>query len=271
MIDRSRLGVVSNCWQRQLGQGSSLEGLIDRAVREYGFRQIELRQGSLGACEDADRMPHPAALSALASRFPEVNFDLAVELQVFSKPLSRDDTRRRRFVEAAAALSGHLRVVDLTECPVEAAAMEWLNMAVENLVALTLDLPDGLVSIEHSFQPWELFWSVFDRARSRNEAVTKLCYDPANLWLTGEGQRAMQITQQLSVDALSMVHLKQRLEDSTQPSFAAGDVDWRSLIGTFCGNEYAGPFLFEIAPSDKVWRELESGVQYLDELLREKG
>lgn len=267
MIDRSRLGVVSNCWQSLLAQGLPLEDLIRRAVESCGFRHIELRQGALGAFEDSDRMPHVGALSKLADQFPEVSFDLAVELPVFSEPISRDDSRRQTYLDAAMALSGHLRIVDLAAITLDEAADGWLEMAVENLVSLADDLPGGQVSVEHSFQPWSLFWSAFARSGEVCGSALKLCFDPANLWLTDDGGRAADITQKILVETLSMVHLKQRRGDSTLTEFAAGDVDWQGQIQILIEKEYAGPFLFEIAPDENVWEALDAGVGYLDHLV----
>ncbi len=266
MIDRSRLGVVSNCWQTLLANGQPLEDLIDRAVSDCGFRHVELRQGSLGRFEDSDRRPATDALADLASRFPEVSFDLAVELTVFAEPVRRDDDRRRRYLEAATALSGHLRIVDLTPRSGCELTDEWLAMAAANLASLASDLPDGLVSIEHSVQPWSQFWPAFATARAEHESTLKLCFDPANLWLTGDGPQAGEITRSLPVESLSMVHLKQRRGDSTLPSFAAGDVDWLSLLEVFVHRDYSGPFLFEIAPSPTVWEELDAGIRTLSSL-----
>ncbi len=267
MIDRSQLGVVSNCWQVQLADGQPLEDLIARAISELGFGHIELRQGSLGTLENADRVPDADALAGLASRFPHISFDLAVELPVFDRPVLRNDGRRRCYLEAARALSAHLRIVDLTPRPATETTSEWLAMAVANLTSLARDLPGGLVSIEHSVQSWSRFWPAFDLARSHHESTLKLCYDPANLWLTGDGAQAREISRAIPIGSLSMVHLKQRRGDTTLPSFAEGDVDWQSLLSVFVDRSYDGPFLFEIAPSDAVWEELDAGLLNLDSLL----
>ena len=267
MIDRSRLGVVSNCWQTQLADGHPLEDLIDRAVEELGFRHVELRQGSLGTFEDSNRLPDANALAGLAAKFPQVSFDLAVELPLFAKPVRRDDERRQQYLEAAQALSGHLRIVDLTPYPASEATDESLAITTANLSSLASDLSDGLVSVEHAVQPWSQFWPAFESARAKHEATLKLCYDPANLWLTGDGEQAGAITRSIPVESLSMVHLKQRRGNSTLPSFVDGDVDWPPLLRVFVDSNYSGPFLFEIAPSGSVWEELDAGLQILDTLL----
>ena len=267
MFDRSRLGVVSNCWQQQLAEGQPLEALIERAVTDCGFRQIELRQGALGRLEDGNRLPDTAALTRLAAAFPQVGFDLAVELPVFSESVTRDHPHRQRYLDAAAALSGHLRIVDLTPCSLTEATDDWLSLVTENLLALTDDLPQGLVSVEHSVQPWSVFWPAFERARADHKSTLKLCFDPTNLWLTGDGVRAADITRHVPVDSLSMVHLKQRRGSAVLPSFGPGDVAWRELLPLFQTHSYSGPYLFEIAPGASVWEELEAGVRFLDDLL----
>ncbi|MHC4879033.1 MAG: sugar phosphate isomerase/epimerase family protein [Planctomycetota bacterium] len=266
MIDRSQLGVVTNCWQHQLADGQPLEDLIARAINDFGFQYFELRQGSLGAFEDSDRVPQASLLRNLAHRFPQAHFDLAVELPVFSAPFDRDDVRLKQSVDAAG-FCAHLRVVDLMALHQPSLSDNWLEMVATNLGGLASDLQGGVLSVEHSCQPWSLFWPAIERVRQESGSNVRLCFDPTNLWLTDDGADAVQITDQVPVESLSMVHLKQRSGSTPLTSFASGDVDWPPLLTSLLDRSYDGPFLFEIAPSESVWSELTASVDYLEKLV----
>ncbi len=266
MIDRSQLGVVTNCWQHQISGSQPLEDLIARAIDDFGFQHFELRQGSLGAFEDSNRVPQASLLRNLAHRFPQTHFDLAVELPVFSAPIDRDDDRLKQFVDAAG-FCAHLRVVDLMPLHQSSLSDDWLEMVAANLCGLASDLRDGVLSVEHSFQPWSLFWPAIERVRQEAGSSVRLCFDPTNLWLTDDGAEAVQITSQVPIESLSMVHLKQRSGSTPLTRFDSGDVDWPPLLTSLLDRNYDGPFLFEIAPSESVWSELAASVDYLDKLL----
>ena len=97
-------GLVSNCWATQLTQNESLESLIARAV-ESGFAAVELRQGSLGTCEDAQQIPGSDPLALLAARFPEIRFNVAISIGFLSTDLSPDDPLFAAASQAAGAVT----------------------------------------------------------------------------------------------------------------------------------------------------------------------
>jgi sugar phosphate isomerase/epimerase len=267
--DENSLGVVSNCWKFQLDAGEPLRDLVGRAVAE-GFQFIELRQGCLGECEDTEtRLPRVDVLASLAQQLPEITFDLAVELPIFSRSIDPASGNVRIMLEAAHALAddrrpAHLRIVDLVSKRVPAARSEELQPRPEftfedvsaSLLNLQKELPSGVLSVEHSFQPWSGFRRLFEDTRlggdSEDATFTspKLCYDPCNFWLSGDGDFLKEITDALATDWLSMVHLKQRV---------GGSISTRA--------KYAGPFLFETAPSANMWECLADSRQCLAELI----
>ena len=274
-----RLGLVSNCWTMQLDAGVRLNRLIEQAVAE-GFRFVELRQGCLGDCEDPQtRLPHADALKKLAQGFPEITFDLAVELPVFSEFIDVSSTMVESLLLGALALStndrpAHLRIVDLVsrDVPAERSATDPPNTdfsledVVNSLLNLEGQLPAGIVSVEHSFQPWSGFRRVFEAADSRSGSSRdsiNICYDPCNLWLANDGENSNEITGQLPVEWLSMVHLKQRVRGSISTRLEPGDVDWARQLGLLINAGYTGPFLFETAPSEDVWECLRESREYL--------
>lgn len=273
----SSLGLVSNCWKMQLDSGTSLAELVQQAAAE-GSRFIELRQGCLGDCEDSKtRLPNAAALKKLAQNFPEITFDLAVELPVFSEATDVSSKTVEAMLLGARAISendrpAHLRIVDLVskEVPdrraVATNAAFCLEDVVESLLNLEAQLPTGIVSVEHSFQPWAGFRRVFESTNLGKESSSnsvQVCYDPCNLWLTDDGKNANAITAQLPVDSLSMVHLKQRVDGAISQRLEPGDVDWPGQLSLLNSAGYSGPFLFETAPSEDVWECLRDSREYL--------
>jgi sugar phosphate isomerase/epimerase len=275
-----RLGLVSNCWKVQLDGGASLRELVAQAANE-GFRFVELRQGCLGECEDSkSRLPLADRLNSLAEHFPEITFDLAVELPVFSESIDVSSATVNGMLQSVKALSAHghpahLRIVDPFSKMVpirqtaddEAESCFCLQDVVDSLSNLRTELPTGIVSVEHSFQPWAGFRTLFDVANS-SECNVRVCYDPCNLWLAGDGEAADEITASLPVDWLSMVHLKQRVDSSVSTRLEPGDVDWSRQLNLLNDARYAGPFLFETTPSEDAWECLRDSRDYFVSIVR---
>lgn len=277
----NRLGLVSNCWKVQLDGGARLTELVEQASDE-GFRFVELRQGCLGDCEDsASRLPFPHMLKELAERFPEITFDLAVELPVFSESIDVSSAAVDMMLQSANALSApshpaHLRIVDLVSKTVPDTRPDddndgsrfSLQDVVDSLSNLKTELPTGIVSVEHSFQPWTGFRTLFEVANASDINV-QLCYDPCNLWLSGDGEAADEITASLSVDWLAMIHLKQRVGSSVSSRLEQGEVNWPRQLNLLNDARYTGPFLFETTPSEDVWECLRDSRDYLASIVRD--
>jgi sugar phosphate isomerase/epimerase len=288
-----RLGLVSNCWKAQLDAGESLAALIGQAT-DLGFRFVELRQGCLGEFEDAaTRMPDPNALESLARQFPQMTFNLAVELPLFSASINSTSSDVNTLIQAARALAAetgpetsqpaHLRIVDLVSLEVPASRMDHdstdrsfsLEDVIASLHALERELAPGILSVEHSLQPWSGVQRLFEIARpgsghaASSVASLRLCYDPCNLWLTGDGKSADLITESMPVDWLSMVHLKQRCGGTVSTRLGPGEVNWRKQLAALTRSGYAGPFLFETAPTEDVWGCLADSGGYLAKLFHE--
>ncbi|MDA1165675.1 MAG: TIM barrel protein [Planctomycetota bacterium] len=288
-----RLGLVSNCWKVQLDAGESLTELTGQAA-DLGFRFVELRQGCLGEFEDAaTRMPDPDALKLLTRTFPQVTFNLAVELPLLSSSINPASSDVDTLLQAARALAAetgsetsrpaHLRIVDLVSREVPQSRLGndsadrsfSLEDVITSLHALERRLAPGIVSVEHSLQAWSGIQRLFEIARPGSGQSTsimeslRLCYDPCNLWLTGDGKSADLITESLPVDWLSMVHLKQLCGGTVSTRFEPGNVDWRKQFVALARSRYAGPFLFETAPTEDVWGCLADSRRYLAELVCE--
>lgn len=259
------LGLVSNCWKVQLDAGIGLDSLIAGTVRR-GLTVIELRQGSLGEYEAGPTcVPQAERLAGLARRFVDVRFNVALSLPCLSGELMRDDSLFLSGQAAAVALASgqppHLRLVDLQTRPEQCSASS-VEAAARGLVELTEAMIDvgGILSIEHSRQPWPWFESVMHAARKRlgdQSSRLKLCFDPCNLLLTERPEDLTNIVASVQPDEVSMIHVKQRRDGQVQPDVGHGELDWRQLLQVLRGNGHIGPWLFEVAPHANVWSHLD--------------
>ena len=268
------LGIVTNCFQRQLDDGVPLIDLIEQAERR-GYRAIELRHGSLGEFATDDGHPDAERLTELPQRFPGVRFNVAISVSFLGEPA---DSRAPLFSSgrwAADAVAGenppHLRLVDLKT---RDADLETIDTAqsVEQLLPLVSAMSqlDGVLSIENGPQNWPSFYSVFQETRRTlgpEAGRLRLCYDPCNLLMGSGNCDPNTITASLSADVLSMVHLKQRCDGTVRPTFCDGDVDWAGQISLLRTMRYSGPFLLEVAPGDEFWENLKTSRWFLETIL----
>lgn len=265
------LGLVSNCWKVQLDSGVELDSLIADAVRR-GLTVIELRQGSLGKYEvGAECVPQADRLAELARRFPSVRFNMALSLPCLSGELSRDDPLFLAGRAAAMALAGqqtpHLRLVDLQTRPEQCSpsSVEATACGVIELTEAMTDI-EGILSIEHSRQPWPWLDSVMQSAwqpLAERRSRLRLCFDPCNLLLTEPIDNVAGIVESVRPDDVSMIHVKQRRGGQVQPDVGDGDLDWRMLLEKLRRRGHSAPVLFEIAPHVDVWANLDSGLARL--------
>lgn len=266
------LGLVSNCWQSQLGAGVDLIDCIADA-HARGYRWIELRQTCLGRFEEGDPpRPDAGALAELPRQFPGTGFNIAIDVTFLQAGGLNDNAVIQAGTSAAQAAAGehrpHLRLVDLATREPDRRQTEAI---AHSLVMLAESMRErgGLLSVEQSIQSWGSFREVFDAARQRlggNGDCLRLCYDPVNL-LNGDGAvDPVAVTRSLSAAEMSMVHIKQRRDGAILPCIADGDVDWRDLLSALKSLCYDGPFLYEVAPSPGIWEELEVSTARLNAL-----
>ena len=162
-------GIVSNCWQWQLGRGSALEDLLSQAL-DRGYLAVELRQTCLGSFEERGGfVPKVPALGRLADRFREIRFDLALAFPFLGADGDVEHPLFRTGVDAARALAGryrpHLRLVDLETTAETLRGRE--PQAAREVARLAEPLADagGWLSLEHARQPWTRFARVMEEAR----------------------------------------------------------------------------------------------------------
>lgn len=267
----STLGLVSNCWRAQLEIGSSLGALVTEAVRR-DLAVIELRQGSLGEFESKpNNVPDAGSLAKLAREFPDVQFNIAIAGPYLSGSVLRSDALFAAGRAAAMAVANghppHLRLVDLRTQP-EQCSESLVGGAACRLVELTESMieVEGLLSIEHARQPWPWFDSVMIAARQRlgeRSSRLRLCFDPCNLLLTERSEDIAGIVESVEPKDVSMIHVKQRKDGQIQPTVSNGDLDWPRLLDVLRRRGHTAPVLFEVAPHEDVWRNLEAAAAQL--------
>jgi sugar phosphate isomerase/epimerase len=264
-------GLVSNCWQKQLDSGADLLDLITQAVRT-GCSCVELRQTCLGRFErDEPPVPDASALRELPEAFPDVVFNVAINVPFLQAENVETTPVFAAAVDAAQAVAGdhrpHLRLVDLTTSAEQLAngQMDEVSRNVVRLTKLMIER-DGWLSIEHSLQPWQPFLGVFRDARrllGERADNLRLCFDPVNLLFGDTDLDPGDVTRSLSAHEISMVHFKQRRNGEVLTRMDDGDVDWREQISLLKSAGYRGPYLFEIRSTDDVWTELATSGEYL--------
>ena len=262
-------GIVSNCFRTQLTSGVSLTDLIAEAVAK-GYRVIELRQTCLGEFETGDELlPLPESMTVLSESFPGVRFDVAIAVPFLQDGFSINDEVFNAGKWAAHAVAGeyapHLRLVDLSTNSI-ADSPQTVGCQIAQLTRAMIEL-DGILSVEHSLQPWTEFRAAFDAARGElgpDDDRLRLCYDPCNLLFPGDGVDPAEITASLKPAELSMVHAKQR-SGGPLTTVADGDIDWKAQAAALKQIGYGGPILFEIEPHADIWSHLELSRRYLQD------
>ena len=261
------LGLVSNCWQALLQAGHDLADCITEA-QVRGLTSIELRQTCLGRFEDGDP-PRPLAesLTELPQRFPQMRFNIAINVPFLNSSTFSDNRVLQAGIAAAQSVAGsdrpHLRLVDLETIVPTSDGRE--------IAALAGTMRDcgGLLSVEQSRQSWESFRTVFDAARERlgqDSNALQLCYDPVNLLNGDPDEDPIAITGSLQAGEISMVHIKQRRDGAVLPGVDRGDVEWTAVLNALNTSGYRGPFLYEVAPTEAIWHEIENATAYLKTL-----
>lgn len=264
-------GLVSNCWRKQLSEGTLLEDLLGEAYK-CGYHIIELRQTCLGEFETGDEpIPLAERMTLLPEQFPGIRFNVAVCVPFLNPEMTATHAVFTAGKWAADAVAGecppHLRLVDLLTSG-EDFEQSRLKPVADQIVALTRSLIeiDGFLSIEHSRQPWKPFREAFSLAREQlgpDADRLRLCYDPCNLLAPGDKVDPSEVTTSLDVNALSMVHFKQRRDGKPFPAVADGDIDWPEHIRILNEKHYTGPCLLEIEPHRNIWKYLEGSREYL--------
>ncbi len=250
-------GIVSNCWNFYLQNGVKLRELVAHAA-DLQMRDIEFRQGSLGDLEPSHTAAHLDAFQAIAQAHYHCRFDYAMSFPFFGGAFDSSACDIQLGREVASALGNgdaHLRLVDITSDSDQAEVN--LEQAIGCLAVLADELHnDGVrLSIEHSFQQWDVFIQAFMQARERSRSGNLwLCFDPANFSLANEAERIAEIVASLDKSLVSMLHVKQANAGVIETELCEGEVDWPEVVRQFHEDAYAGPMMFEFISSPEVER-----------------
>lgn len=272
------LGAVSNCWAAQLPE-TGLEAQC-RAALERGFEYVELRQRALAECEervpgDERPWPLPEQLRRLRSRFPDLGFNLAVELPFLTEPVDPRSAYLDRLAEGALALAGSegplLRFVDVSPAPALLTA-DQVERLSESVAALTASLRERGVrtALENSKQPVGTLMEVIRRVSDGPDGAPGplLCWDAANqVQQTFVAEDPVETARATPAATLFEFHFKQLRDGVLLPGVGEGDLDWAAILSALAASGFEGPALFEIPPGDDVWKRLDEGAACVRGLL----
>ncbi len=258
-------GIVTNCWRTLLEQGHAIGDLV-RQGRDLGYPVIELRQGSLGTAETDSQLARPDQLALLANESPDIDFDYAMAFPFMSREADYQHETLSVGQEAALATAGrygaHLRIVDVTTT----GRSTELSPDTLSLIELAADCQQKRVrlSLEHSRQPWSLFYETVCQVREAlgDPLFPAICFDPANFSLAGEQDLSAGLLESLKLSEISMVHIKQFRDGRFLESLEAGTVDWHQHRTLLQRRGYEGPLHLEITASEAIWECLEESLRY---------
>jgi len=268
------LGAISNSWKLQLSNHDLKKLVQDAQTR--GARQIELRQTCMGGYETGEGeawRPVIQKLTELASGFPQLSFNLAIEWPCLS---AESDPRGEQFqaaLQAAKALDAkapHLRLVDRTSYDTA-----WTDesqvpvMALQQTANLTREASQqGVVlSIENVGQTIAgmtmLVRMVRDRLPENAGRFLGICPDPANQLPRYPNSDPVAEIELTPPDFLKIVHFKQTRSGKPHPTIDAGDVDCLCQMRVLRKIGYQGAIVMEIPPHERVMENLSASFEYL--------
>ncbi|MEW6673265.1 MAG: TIM barrel protein [Thermodesulfobacteriota bacterium] len=268
------LGAISNSWKLQLSN-NDLKELVQEA-RTRGARHIELRQTCLGdyetGCGESWR-PAIQKLSEIASGFPQLSFNLAIEWTCLSAETDPCGEQFQSALQAARALDAkvpHLRLVDRTSY-----VAAWTDesrvpiMAIQQVADLAREASKQGVtlSIENVGQTIAgmtlLVRMVRDRLPKNTGRILGICPDPANQLPRYPDSDPVSEIESTPLDFLKIVHFKQTQGGKPHPAIDAGDVDCLRQMRVLQKIGYQGVIVMEIPPHERVMGNLTASYEYL--------
>jgi len=278
----NRIGLVSNVFGKLL-ERNSLPQLLREAQLQNGVEYIELRQHFLGhPYEDKNGVIDAASIGKLVQNFPDIEFNIAIQIPYLSGSVTDKDGSFLRGVETAFKIGQitnkkpHLRMVDPQTSSDTIKKM--INSTCDNIDRMAKALSDinGILSIENSPQRdmWQNIWHIINTVRQRRDNI-KLCYDPVNVTVSDKiaGEELARLSP-TSVDStalpwksddISMFHVKQ-IKGKILPVVSEGEVDWTLQLKQLKSIGYRGPICLEIAPTELVFDNIKSSLNYVNQL-----
>lgn len=267
-------GAITNSW-RNLLEERDLEDLIAEA-QARGSGHVELRQTCLGSCESGqgdDWRPNLAGLQAVADRFADLQFDLAMALPCLTQPV---DPAGEQFQMALAAAkivgrdTPHLRLVDPNRFESTWESPSDIPEQAYNLAKLGEEAArQGVIlSMENSGQTVGGMMLLVEECRKQMSedaaGYLGLCPDPANQLLRFPDSDPLGDLDALPLDMLKIVHFKQARDGNPHPSVDTGDLDCGEMLRLLEAKDYQGPAIMEIPPHPNVLENLSASYDFLN-------
>ena len=267
-------GAITNSW-RNLLTNHDLQDLIAEA-QARGAHHIELRQTCLGSCESGqgdEWRPDLEGLKAVADRFNDLQFDLAMALPCLTQMVDPSGEQFQMALEGARIVGRdkpHLRLVDPNpfdgtwESPADIPEQA-LNLAE---LAKEAARQGVIVSVENSGQTVGGMMLLVEECRKRMSeeagAFLGLCPDPANQLRRFPDSDPLGDLNALPLDMLKIVHFKQARGGDPHPSVDTGDLDCGEMLRLLEAKNYQGPAIMEIPPHPEVFDNLSASYDFLN-------
>lgn len=266
-------GAITNSWRNQLVE-QDLEDLVAEA-QARGSGHVELRQTCLGSCEGGqgdDWRPNLDGLQAIADRFTDLQFDLAMALPCLSQNVDPSAEQFQMALEGARIVgreTPHLRVVDPSPNDGTWQSPEDIPEQAFNLVNLAREaaMQGVILSLENSGQTIGAMALLVEECRKQlseeEGGFLGLCPDPTNQLRRFPDSDPLGDLDALPLDMLKIVHFKQTRDGDPHPSVDTGDLDCAEMLRLLEAKEYQGAAIMEIPPHPDVFDNLSASYDFL--------
>ena len=267
-------GAITNSWRNQL-MDQDLADLVAEA-QARGSRHVELRQTCLGNCESGqgdDWRPNIEGLKAIADRFTDLQFDLAMALPCLSQDIDPAGELFQAALEGARVVgreNPHLRVVDPSSYEEVWESASDIPDQAYNLADLAREAArQGVIlSLENSGQTIGAMALLVEECRKRltpeEGLFLGLCPDPTNQLRRFPDSDPLGDLDSLPPDMLKIVHFKQARNGDPHPSVDTGDLDCGEMLRLLEAKDYQGPAIMEIPPHAQVFDNLSASYAFLN-------
>ena len=267
-------GAITNSWRNHLME-QELQDLIAEA-QARGSRHIELRQTCLGSCESGqgdEWRPNLEGLQAIADRFTELQFDLAMALPCLTQDVDPAGEQFQLALQGAKIVgrnTPHLRLVDPSPSEGTWDSAAAIPEQALNLAELAKEAARQgvIVSVENSGQTVGSMMLLVEECRKRMSeeegGYLGLCPDPANQLRRFPESDPLGDLNALPLDMLKIVHFKQARNGDPHPSVDTGDLDCAEMLRLLEAKDYQGPAIMEIPPHPDVFENLSASYDFLN-------
>ena len=271
------LGAITNSWAEHI-YTTELPRLVERA-RRRGAAHIELRQAYLGQYEEGaedDWRPLVDKLARLARTFPLLTFNLAIAYPYLTTEPNPASPQFQASLEAArvvGAATPRLRLVDTTRFDSPWEKVEDLPTTATGVTELAREAARQRVRlfVENAGQPIRSMALVVREARkalgSQEAGYLGLCVDPINSMRADPAGDPVAEIEELPVEYISMVHIKQTRNGQPLPSVADGDLDYLRLLQVLKNKGYKDLAILEVLAGEDAFENFRESVEYVEKLM----